>query len=396
MDKFVFEGEIDDSTSGKSFYTFGCAKTETNMFYTQKADGIIGFGAEKYRSSNSLPPNIIEAEYQRNWISTRSFSMCLGRKNGMMTLGQWDPTLNITLDANQIRRLEADPKENSTKTSPEGDKAAEKEPNSDNINPPIAPPVNDQIQPQVQPKPVDPSEDAPFFNNLNDQDKTPKATHQDPIFKTNEISTSSFGSNPWHKVYKVPLYSIDLSGEKIDYKYDQLNKGLTSGEGAFFDSGTTFLYVSSELMAKLKKTFKTFCSKSSARCGGYDDYQDCYKIKPKYKGKVKRMFWSFPVINFDFKTPDLYKWYPSDYLVKNGSNIEYCPGIKVLKDIILGAAFMRNYNVKFDKNKKVISFQRADCAETGDVDTYDDMSEGFWKLIDNFEVLFLIFWEIYY
>ncbi len=59
-------------------------------------------------------------------------------------------------------------------------------------------------------------------------------------------------------------------------------------------------------------------------------------------------------MNFKMEGMD-YSWVPRDYLV-NGSKIdkELCVGVKTIGRTILGAVFMRNYDIRFFRDKGVV------------------------------------------
>lgn len=60
VDTFLFENEL-NKTKGKSpKHVFGCAMKETNLFYSQEVDGIIGFGSSGLR----------EGRLNSRWSST--------------------------------------------------------------------------------------------------------------------------------------------------------------------------------------------------------------------------------------------------------------------------------------------------------------------------------------
>ena len=50
MDTFVFENEARNVTRSNLRHIFGCATSETNLFYTQEVGGIIGFGVTEINS----------------------------------------------------------------------------------------------------------------------------------------------------------------------------------------------------------------------------------------------------------------------------------------------------------------------------------------------------------
>jgi len=58
---------------------------------------------------------------------------------------------------------------------------------------------------------------------------------------------------------------------------------------------------------------------------------------------------TFPRVNFEFKGPKMI-WEPMDYLVRPIEvNDHICIGVKSLKNVILGAILLRNYDVFFDR-----------------------------------------------
>ena len=47
VDNFLFENELNSENNTNLKHVFGCAMKETNLFYSQEVDGIIGFGVDK-------------------------------------------------------------------------------------------------------------------------------------------------------------------------------------------------------------------------------------------------------------------------------------------------------------------------------------------------------------
>lgn len=80
----IYLGENYDEFDGFT-YKFGCAKRETNLFYTQAADGILGM-ARGGGSSNLFTP-IYDVLYNAGLIEKRVFSLCMGKNGGYFQLG---------------------------------------------------------------------------------------------------------------------------------------------------------------------------------------------------------------------------------------------------------------------------------------------------------------------
>lgn len=301
-------------------HTFGCASTETGEFYNQEADGIIGFGSNSYDATKNDPPNILQTERLEGRIKSLVFSICLGHNGGEMTFGDWNKYLHLDRDS-KLRNEDSNP------------------------------------------------------NRVKAADVK---LHEDHRF----ILTNAFEEeDPWQFQYRVPLEGIDFDGERIEYPYAKMNRGELNGEGAFFDTGTTYMYTSHAMFRKMKKHFDKYCNRDITNCGGENRWEECYSIEDEQKDDLDGYFRSFPMLTFHFAGNRPYRWYPSDYLIKNGDLDQYCVGIKPLKDMILGAVFMRNYDILFDKTRRLIGFARSDCNSTGNVHYYDDNGDDILKKV---------------
>ena len=70
---------------------------------------------------------------------------------------------------------------------------------------------------------------------------------------------------------------------------------------------------------------------------------------------------TFPIIDFNLGDAIL-NWYPNDYMVEPLDGTSHlCIGVKSLKNAILGAVLMRNYDFYIDRSNKKIAFSRANC-----------------------------------
>jgi hypothetical protein len=63
---------------------------ETNYFYSQEADGIMGLSKEGGHSEIEIP--IFTAMYEEGVISEESFNLCLGKDGGYFQIGGYDET----------------------------------------------------------------------------------------------------------------------------------------------------------------------------------------------------------------------------------------------------------------------------------------------------------------
>ena len=76
----------------------------------------------------------------------------------------------------------------------------------------------------------------------------------------------------------------------------------------------------------------------------------------------------FPSYNFEMEKGVIYEWKGEDYLFEDpkGSN-RYCLPFEIINSrVMLGAVFMKNHDILFDKNKKEIHFVRANCTPSAE------------------------------
>lgn len=81
-------------------YTFACVTTETKLFFTQDANGILGL-AYGVPSKNFEP--IYETMYNAGLIEQQVFSLCLGKNGGYFQLGGFDGTDQIEEDVTWVK-----------------------------------------------------------------------------------------------------------------------------------------------------------------------------------------------------------------------------------------------------------------------------------------------------
>ena len=272
-DSFIFENETFSSRILKNYtHTFGCAMKETNEFFRQEVNGIIGLGQRRDPKSN--PPTIIELAKSEGRIESRSFSICLGRNGGTLRLGA--PLTDLHL----------------------------------------------------------------------------------PLAKSRTINVETLR---WKDIYVASLSSIVLEGENVQYDFKQFE---SSPGKVFFDSGTTYTYFSDELFDSWKKSFSDFCKRAPKNCNGENEYKNCYDVKQD-NGGLEKFLSTFPPAVFTFNGKVPYYWYPQDYF--SDTDVNVCIGIKPLKDLILGANFMRNYDIFFEQETQRITFARANCSRESSI-----------------------------
>ncbi len=81
-------------------FTYGCVTTETNLFYTQDADGILGMTRSNSASTQMRP--IFELMKEKQLITTQMFSLCLGKNGGYFQIGGFDGTSHISNEVTWI------------------------------------------------------------------------------------------------------------------------------------------------------------------------------------------------------------------------------------------------------------------------------------------------------
>lgn len=92
---------------------------------------------------------------------------------------------------------------------------------------------------------------------------------------------------------------------------------------------------------------------TDTRCFTYQSTSDFPTIEAWYE--------SFPHVYFLFAPEAYIPLYPRDYFFLEGS--EVCMVFDYLEErIILGGAFMRNYDIQFDRNNSIVKMVRSECS----------------------------------
>lgn len=268
LDQFLFENETTVKSNNASYrHIFGCAMKETNEFFKQEVNGIIGLGMRKL--SVYSPPTIVENTYEEGRSRMQAFSICLGHNGGRLRFGQ--PSVDLHLPG--------------------------------------------AIKQTILPSKL-----------------------------------------RWSDIYTVSLSGIQVNDFALHYDFEAF--GQNPGQ-VFFDTGTTFTYFSDELYGKWKDAITLFCALAPANCAGANEYENCFDFAATNLTAADAIR-TFPNTTFTFNGNVEYTWYAQDYFVRNDDT--YCIGVKPLKDVILGANFMRNYDIFIDQGTQRISFVRANCS----------------------------------
>lgn len=82
----MYFGDNYHPVSDSFSFSFGCIAEETKIFYTQKADGIVGMGMGKGNGiDNEIP--LYQAMKDANIIQQRMFNLCFGKNGGFFQIG---------------------------------------------------------------------------------------------------------------------------------------------------------------------------------------------------------------------------------------------------------------------------------------------------------------------
>ncbi len=139
-----------------------------------------------------------------------------------------------------------------------------------------------------------------------------------------------------------------------------------------FDSGTTYSYFPQLMYLSIMESINHHCAKKKKHCGGMDEYKQdsCVAYSQSLYPSKEAFLDSFPPIEFVFAEKSRrFVWFPRDYLHERKNPFDekspgFCNTINMSdspNSLLLGAMFMRHYDIYFDRVNEKISFVRAHC-----------------------------------
>lgn len=167
--------------------------------------------------------------------------------------------------------------------------------------------------------------------------------------------------------YLVHLNGVYINGYK---KYNAMKKKSIE---LHFDSGTTYIWLPKEILDNMVGFIKKWCKGGKKRCIGEKKWTNqvfCFRSGHNYDSKeVQSIINSYPPVLFDLGTHKRGKMvlYPSEYLVgypnKAGKGCQVCSAFREARmgNFLIGAEFMKHKDLNFDRDKKIITFVKANC-----------------------------------
>ena len=88
-------------------YNFGCVEKETNLFKSQKADGILGMARGDSGGKHLYEP-VYEVMYREHLIEERVFSLCLGTNGGYLQIAGFNGAGHLYADGVKWTQMRED------------------------------------------------------------------------------------------------------------------------------------------------------------------------------------------------------------------------------------------------------------------------------------------------
>ncbi|CAE8601259.1 unnamed protein product [Polarella glacialis] len=84
--------------------TMGCHTSENNLFYTQRANGIMGLAPSSYHHPSQSTPTILDELFQdKKSVDSSVFSICLAQWGGLLTVGGYNTPHHLSREGAGIQ-----------------------------------------------------------------------------------------------------------------------------------------------------------------------------------------------------------------------------------------------------------------------------------------------------
>ena len=247
----------------------GCTTEEKNVFFNQKADGIMGLNNNEKSFMNML--------YQTDTIRLNLFTLCFSDKGGYFALGRVDRTYHKS----RVIRF------------------------------------------------------VPIIKNINNY-------------------------------YNIRINQIHINTFPIHNRFF-----------ATIDTGNTITYFPQKIYNEILTNFNIYCHSKNKTCGTFSNVEKYgYCATFNSKTDLLNALDSWPNITLILEGFS-YNWLPIDYYYEYKSNeqLHACLGFNIdtVSKITLGANFIHNYDVIFDRYHQKIGFVRSDCSRTNKTYIFADL-----------------------
>eukprot|EP01016_Furgasonia_blochmanni_P052809 TRINITY_DN845_c0_g4_i1.p1 TRINITY_DN845_c0_g4~~TRINITY_DN845_c0_g4_i1.p1 ORF type:complete len:682 (-),score=31.79 TRINITY_DN845_c0_g4_i1:98-2098(-) len=172
-------------------------------------------------------------------------------------------------------------------------------------------------------------------------------------YKTEKIVTVKM--TPRKPFHNIDVYGMSIGSNRLNLTFENFSEGL----GSFIDSGSTYSHGNPTVYNAFYEGLTSYCDAFTGRCGDGREGELCFR---RNQNTTRQQFYaSFPNLTFHVEGNQTLDWTPESYLYHSGSGL-YCVAFQKYENrVILGASFMRGYDILFNMENESVSFVKSSC-----------------------------------